>query len=117
MAAHVRPGGLLIIEPWVTPEMCWTHHVTCDVINRPELKIVRMYNHEKHGATSVFDINYLIGTPEGVEHFVEREVLGLFTRGEYEEMFGRAGLEPRYLDIGLFPGHKYGLFIAKKPAL
>lgn len=114
MAAHLRPGGLLIVEPWVTPEMCWTHRVTSEVLDKPDLKIVRMHTHEKDGQTSVFDIHYLIGTPDRVEHFVEREVLGLFTQAEYLEAFKKAGLQAELLDLDLFPGHRYGVLIGTR---
>lgn len=115
MASHVRPGGLLIVEPWITPEQCWTNKVTADFVTEPELKIVRMHTHEVEGRSSVYDIHCLIGTPQGVEHFVEREVLGLFSREEYESAFRKAGLDVTYQDQALFPGHKYGLYIASRP--
>jgi SAM-dependent methyltransferase len=115
MAAHVRPGGLLIVEPWITPDQCWTNKVTADVVSEAELKIVRMHTHEVEGRTSVYDIHCLIGTPQGVEHFVEREVLGLFTHEEYEAAFRKAGLDVTYQDQALLPGHKYGIFIGRRP--
>jgi SAM-dependent methyltransferase len=114
MAAHVKPGGILIVEPWITPEQCWTDRVSSEVLDRPELKIVRMHTHEKEGRTSIFNIHNLIGTPQGVEHFVEREVLGLYTHEEYLTAFAMAGLEATYLQTELFPGHAYGLLIGKK---
>lgn len=116
MAAHLKPGGLLVVEPWVTPEKCWTNRVTCEVANEPELKIVRMHTHEIEGRLSIFDIHYLVGTPEGVEHFVEREAMGLFTQSEYAAAMTDAGLAVTYLDSGLFPGHAYGLYLGKAPA-
>lgn len=115
MASHVRPGGLLIVEPWVTPEKCWTNRVTLDVVNKPELKITRMHTHEVEGRTSVFEIHNLVGTPGGVEHFIEREVLGLFTHDEYMGAFRKAGLEVELLDMALFPGHAYGVLVGRKP--
>ena len=111
MAHHLQPGGLLIVEPWVTPEMCWSNKVSAEFTNQPELKIVRMHTHEIEGRTSVFDINYLVGTPQGVTYFKEKEVMGLFTHEEYLNAFKKAGLEVSYHDRGLFPGHKYGLYI------
>ena len=80
-------------------------------MDKPELKIVRMYTHEIEGCVSVFDINYLIGTPQGVRHFIEREELGLFTHDEYVEAFKKAGLEVSHFDKGLFPKHNYGIYI------
>ncbi len=115
MARHLRSGGILIIEPWVSPERCWTNRVTADFTDEPELKIMRMYTHEIEGRVSVFDINYLIGTPQGVKYFKEREEMGLFTHEEYIDMFEKAGLEVSYDEQGfLFPKHIYGLYIGFK---
>lgn len=114
MAAHLRPGGLLIMEPWVSPEACWTGQVTADLCDRPDLKVMRMHTHEKHGRTSVFDIHYLVGTPQEVRHFTEREVMGLFTDDEYRAAFTAAGLTVSRLPGGLFPGHDYGLYLARR---
>lgn len=115
MASHLLPGGLLIVEPWVVPEKCWTNRVTSEVLDKPDLKVVRMHTHEKVGQTSVFDIHYLVGTPKGVEHFVEREVMGLFTHEEYMGAFRKAGLEVVLIDMALFPGHAYGVLVGTKP--
>ncbi len=111
MANHLRPGGLLIVEPWVTPQTCWSNRVNSEVFDSPAMKIVRMHTHEIAGTTSVFDIHYLVGTPKEVTHFVEREVMGLFTVDEYAAAFRGAGLEVEHLDDELFPGHRYGLFV------
>lgn len=115
MAAHLRPGGLLVLEPWVSPERCWTERVTCEVHDDPDLKIVRMHTHERQGDLSVFDIHYLVGTPQGVTHFVEREEMGLFSPAEYAAALEEAGLRATCLEQGLFPGHAYGLHLGRKP--
>lgn len=111
MARHLNPGGILIIEPWVSPENCWTDKVTAEFTESTDLKIVRMYTHEIEGKISVFDINYLVGTPEGVSYFKERQELGLFTHEEYTDAFEKAGLSVTHYDRGLFPKHNYGLYI------
>ena len=116
MAAHLNPGGLLMVEPWVTPEQCWTDRVTCEVSNEPGLKIVRMHTHEREGRMSVFDIHYLVGTPQGVTHFTECEKMGLFTREEYVAAMEKAGLNVTHLEQALFPGHMYGILVGKNPA-
>ena len=111
MSRHLQPGGVLIVEPWVSPENCWTNRVTGEVLDRPDLKIVRMHTHEVEGRLSVYDINYLVGTPQGVTYFKEREEMGLFTHEEYVKAFKKAGLEVSHLDEELFPNHRYGLYI------
>lgn len=102
MARHLRPGGVVIIEPWFTPEDYWTGTITANFVDQPELKIAWMYTSEVEGRVSVLDIHYLVGTPEGVDLFDERHEIGLFTREEHLGAFHRAGLDVRYDPEGLF---------------
>jgi len=115
MARHLQPGGILVVEPWVSPENCWTNRVTADFTDEPGLKIARMYTHEIEGHVSVYDINYLVGTPQGIMYFRESEELGLFTHEEYIGSFRKAKLEMSYdKEYELFPKHKYGIYIGVK---
>ena len=54
---------------------------------------------------------YLVGTPERVEHFTERHDLGLFTREEQLAAFRAAGLEVEH-DVEGLMGR--GLYIARR---
>jgi SAM-dependent methyltransferase len=93
MAAHLVPGGVLIIEPWLTPEswMPGTPHAL--LVDEPELKIARVNTSKSRGRTSILDLHHLIGTPEGTEHVVEHHELGLFTEDEMIAAVTTAGLE------------------------
>jgi len=79
MARHLVPGGLLIIEPWFTPEAWKPQYVHGIFIDEPELKIARINSSHTAGRISWFDLHYLIGTPEGTSHYKEHHELGLFT--------------------------------------
>ena len=70
-----------------------------------------MYIIEREGRLSVYNTHYLVGTPKGIQYFVDQEKLGLFTREEYTEAIETAGLDVSYYDTDLFPKHKYGLYI------
>jgi SAM-dependent methyltransferase len=109
MARHLQPGGLLVVEPWFTPDRYWTGTITANHVDLPDLKIAWMYTSERVDRLSVLDIHYLVGTPEKVEHFEERHEMGLFTDEEYGQAFRAAGLEPEHDPEGLF--HR-GLYVA-----
>jgi ubiquinone/menaquinone biosynthesis C-methylase UbiE len=111
MARHLNLGGLLIIEPWFTPQDWHPGTLHAQVIDEPELKIVRMNLSLSEGKISYFDFHYLIGTLDGIEHFVERHELGLFEREEMEMAFTKAGLQVDYDEEGL-TGR--GLYIGTK---
>jgi SAM-dependent methyltransferase len=113
MARHVRAGGLLIVEPWPTPETWRPGTVHALLTEEPELKIARMSTSCAQGRLSYFDLHYLIGTPEKTEHVVERHELGLFTEEEMEEALEGAGLEATYDEQGL-TGR--GLYVGRRVA-
>jgi len=78
----------------------------------PELKIARVNTSGPEGQLSLLDFHYLIGTPQGVEHFTERHELGLFTVPEMQAALTGAGLRSEYDTQGL-TGR--GLHIGVKP--
>jgi ubiquinone/menaquinone biosynthesis C-methylase UbiE len=92
MQRHLRPGGIVVIEPWFTPKTYWTGTITANFVDEPELKIAWMYTSERRDETSVLDVQGLVGTPEGVEHFAERHELSLFSDEQYREAMRAVGL-------------------------
>ena len=111
MVRHLCSGGVLIVEPWFTPEQWKPGRVSALFVDQPELKICRMNISEVDGLLSFFVFHYTVGTPQGVEYFTERHELGLFTQEECLKAFHKAGLEtihdPEGLDgRGLYIGSK-----------
>ncbi len=102
MAAHLVKGGLLIVEPWIWPEKYWKGNLVANFTEEEELKISWMYIHEQEDMRSVFDIHYLVGTKEEINHFSEKHVLGLWTDEEYREAFTKAGLTVTFEENGFF---------------
>lgn len=111
MVNHLNPGGVLIVEPWFSPDAVYTNTVHVSNIDEPELKITRMNAILVEGNVSVMKIHYLVGTPRGVRHFTELHELGLFTHEEYVEAFRSNGVELYHDTVGL-TGR--GLYVAGK---
>jgi ubiquinone/menaquinone biosynthesis C-methylase UbiE len=109
MRRHLNPGGVLVVEPWFTPEAYWTGTITANHVDRGDLKIAWMYTSEREGDVSVLDIHYLVGRPTGVQTFRERQELGLFSVRQHLDAFRDAGLEARHESDGPFGR---GLYVA-----
>ncbi len=93
MARHLLPGGVLVIEPWLSPEAVEPGRLSALFVDRPDLKLARMNLVEVVGRLSILEFHYLVGTPRGIEHFTERHELGLFTMEEYAQALREDGLE------------------------
>lgn len=106
---HLNPEGVVIVEPWFSPEQ-WRvgapHMVTVD---RADLKICRINTSGREGRLSLIQFHYLIGKPQGVEHLTESHELALYTSEEMLDFFGQAGLSVQYDPEGLFGR---GLYVA-----
>jgi SAM-dependent methyltransferase len=113
MARHLVPGGVLIVEPWFTPDLWKPGAPHGKFIDEPDLKIARINTSFVDGRLSYFDMHYLIGTPEGTEHFVERHELGLFTVEEMKEAFEQSDLLVTYDPDGLMGR---GLYVGRRKA-
>ena len=113
MARHLTAGGVLLVEPWFTPETYHSRKVHATFVDQPDLKIARVNVSAVEGRISVIDFHYLVGTPDGVDSFVERHELAMFTWDEYEEAFRSAGLAVERLSEGLAGDGERGLLIGR----
>ena len=112
MADHLLPGGVLIVEPWLSPEEWKPGSLHGLNVEEPDLRISRMNINEVDGHISIVDFHYMMGTSEGIHYFTERHELGLFTSETYLDAFQRAGLNVSYDPEGLMGR---GLVIGVKP--
>ncbi len=102
LARHVAPGGLLLVEPWITLEEWIPHHVGAVFVDEPELKIARVNaGGEPADGLLAMEMHYLVGRPDAVEHFTERHELGMFTREQYLAAVRAAGLDAEWDAEGL----------------
>jgi SAM-dependent methyltransferase len=111
MAGHLRSGGLLVIEPFFTPESFQSGKVALNEYRDHNMKASWMYLSERSDRIGSFDNHYVVGTVTGIEHFTERHELGLFTHEDYESAFAAAGLVITYDPVG---PTGIGLYIGKK---
>jgi len=111
MQNYLIQGGVLIIEPWFTPEQWHPGSPHATFVDKPDLKIARMNVSEVDGRLSSFTFHYLVAASEGIKYFTERHELGLFTHEEYLQALQLAGLVVHHDPEGLYGR---GLYIGIK---
>jgi len=97
MAAHLAPGGVMVVEPWVFREDWDGGHLVDATFRAPTRTVTRMGRWTTRDGRSHVDMHYLVGEDGGVRHFTDVQSLKLFSRAEYEGAFEAAGCKARYL--------------------
>ena len=93
MRRHLRPTGVLLVEPWFEPGALEDGHVTVQSARTAASAVARVSRNEIRDRTSVLHFEYLVAEASRIRHLVERHELGLFTRAELEVAFRGAGLD------------------------
>jgi SAM-dependent methyltransferase len=101
MARHVAPSGVLVVEPFFAPDEWEPGHLNANFVDEPNLKIARLTLSGPPASPITLTFHYLVGTPDGIEHFTEDHEVGLFTPAEYVEAFRASGITPQYDPQGL----------------
>lgn len=113
IARHLVPGGVALIEPWLTPETFLPDRAHGLYVDQPDVKLARINVSRVSGRTSILDMHHLVGTPQGVEYFVEHLELTLFPLDGYRGAMADSGMTVRFDPAG--PTGR-GLFIGLVPA-
>lgn len=112
MYAHLEPGGVVVVEPWWTPETFLPGFFTASAYQDEHRAISRVSHSVRDGKTSRMTIHYTVADATGVDHFTELDVLSLFHREEYTAAFEAAGFAVEFEEGG--PTGR-GLYLATKP--
>lgn len=111
MAKHLEPGGVLIVEPWLEPDVFTDGHLDMTLVDDQDLKVARMNRSRIEDGVSVLAFDYLVARSDGISHFTETHRLGLFTKDQHIRAFEAAGLSVDHDPEGLMGR---GLYVATK---
>ncbi|MGW3724101.1 class I SAM-dependent methyltransferase [Streptomyces sp. NPDC000851] len=101
LRGHLRPGGVLLVEPWWFSENFVSGHVGGDVVEFEGMTLARVSHSVRKGASSHMTVHYVVArTGEGIWHFTDEHVMALFPRDEYLAAFREAGLDAELVDLG-----------------
>lgn len=101
MAAHLVPGGVLVVEPWYFPENFIDGYLGGHLLREDDRIITRLTRSTRHGDKSKMEVRFVVVDREGFRDFTEDLVSSLFSRGRYEAAFEAAGCAVEFV-----PGFK-----------
>ncbi|MDF1497662.1 MAG: class I SAM-dependent methyltransferase [Patescibacteria group bacterium] len=112
-AKHLKTGGVVIIEPWLTKEYYALDKPHMTIYEDKDLKIARLNTSKVKDGVSVMDMHYLIAERgKDVKHFVDRHELGLFEVDKTLAIMKKAGLKAKFIKSGLMKNR--GLYVGVK---
>jgi len=96
MAAHLAPGGVIVIDGWVRADAWWPGtHVHALAESADGVAAARVARTWREGDRAILDMRYLIATAEvGFEEQRELHELTLFSDQAYRAAFAAASLAP-----------------------
>jgi len=93
LAAHLEPGGVLILEPWFTPSQWISGPIDTGTATDGRRHLTRMCLSGQTGTTTTLTMHYLLGaTSTGIRHWTEEHTMTLFTDEQYLHAIHQAGL-------------------------
>lgn len=108
---HVKPGGLVLVEPWFGPHDFQGGSVHLHTVEREELKVARVSRSEVREGLSWMEFQYLVADPGEIRHLREVHELGLFTKEEMLDALQNGGAREVSHDPEGLTGR--GLYLAR----
>ncbi|MFC9087309.1 class I SAM-dependent methyltransferase [Nocardiopsis dassonvillei] len=91
MAAHLAPGGVLVIEPWWFPDNFIDGYVGGHLVEEERRIISRVTHSSRRRNRTRMEVRFTVAEPSGITEFTDVLDVGLFERTEYTAAFERAG--------------------------
>ncbi|MEQ3552798.1 class I SAM-dependent methyltransferase [Pseudonocardia nematodicida] len=109
-AAHLTPGGVVVVEPWWFPDNFTPHHVGSSITRQGDRTVARVSHTVRHSpGASRMEVHYVVAEAgHGIRRFVDEHVMALLPRERYQQAFTAAGLDVDY-HPDAYPGN--GVFV------
>ena len=114
MAAHVAPGGVLLVEGWVEPDE-WlgsSVHAECGKVD--DLAVARVSRSSRDGRLTQTIMRYTAATADDITTVDEHHTMRLSDPIEFESAFRAAGLTCERLPHLLHPGRSVYVGVARE---
>jgi dTDP-3-amino-3,6-dideoxy-alpha-D-glucopyranose N,N-dimethyltransferase len=104
IAAHLNPGGVLLIEGWVEPDYWIGSTVNAESGRDGELAVARVVRSSRAAMLCEIEMRYIAATPEGITAVHEQHRMRLSDPEELADAYMAAGLDYARLPHMLHPG-------------
>jgi len=109
LASHVAPGGVLLIEPFVSKSKFTDGNYNLMTAQTEDMKVARTNTSRIQNGRAEMDFHFLVVNSKGTDHFQEVHTMGLFDHEDYVRALEDAGMTVTVEDEGLMGR---GLYIA-----
>ena len=113
LAQHLKPGGLLIVEPFVYKSQYRQDLPSARFVDKPDLKVARLFTSKREGDLAVWDLHHLVANSSGVDYFVEHHKIGLFEKEQYCSVLEQSGFQME--EIPAEVNCQYNWLLFRKP--
>ncbi|MEV0899176.1 class I SAM-dependent methyltransferase [Actinoplanes sp. NPDC049802] len=91
MAAHLNPGGVLVVEPWWFPDNFIDGHVGGHTMHEDGRVVSRVTHSREVDGRTRHEVRFTVADGNGIRDFSEVLMQTLFTREQYADAFRGAG--------------------------
>ncbi len=113
MGDHLLDGGVLVVEPWFTPEEWHDRTLFAESAKTDDVAVARVSRSWRDGDESLIEMHYVLATHDRTWEFSEIHRMGLFTTDQQLDVYRAAALSVEHEEPGL-TGR--GLFVAVRRA-
>jgi len=111
--SHLKPGGLVIIEPFLRPEIAVNGTPYMTTYDGPDIKVARLNIADIRDSVYHIDFNFLVAKRNSpVKSFNSKHELGLFYPEDIVKILKESNLDAFYQEKGFY--QERGLFIGVK---
>ena len=121
MAAHVAPGGVLLVEPWIQPDQMLPAadepggHRGLTTVTTADGVVARALRSTRRGQVLVIEFAWAVADATGVHTAQETFRMPMFTREHLLSSVERAGLEASWQQPEALHAGR-GLLVGRRPA-
>lgn len=111
VSAHLKKGGVFIVEPWYSPDEIERHLDIAEFGEKHGVKACRMRETQILGNIAESTGHILVSQNGHVEYHISHHIFGLFSKNDFIGAFARYGIKICSMDFDL---NGRGLYIGVK---